>query len=160
MQKQVLVAVAIIVIVLVVGLLVSRRDGAQKSPAADLPVAADDATPLDDMIHVFDPSEGTTVYSPIDVFGEARGAWFSEGTFPVRLYDNEGNLLSEGVASSTSASADGWMTDDFVPFEASLSYQEPPKTDTGTLVLMRDNPSGDPANDMQVVIPVQFDSAE
>lgn len=158
MNKQIITAIVVIVVVLLGGLFASRQGGAREvvDESANKDTQAPDGSPLDDMIHVFDPSDGVTVYSPIDVFGEARGTWFFEGSFLVQLYDGEGNLLSEGVASSTS----DWMTEDFVPFEASLSYQEPVKTETGTLVLIRDNPSGDPANDMQAVVPVRFDSVE
>ncbi len=159
MQKQTLTAIVILVVVLIGGLFVSRN------LESISPIVATDTTPtdntqitadaLDGMIHVFDPTEDALLASPLTVAGEARGAWFFEGSFPVRLYDSAGNVLAEGVATST----EDWMTEDFIPFEISLDYKTP-ATDTGTLVLMKDNPSGDPANDMTLTIPVRFDEVQ
>jgi hypothetical protein len=47
------------------------------------------------------------------------------------------------------------MTSDFVPFKAELKFSKP-TTQTGTLILRKDNPSGLPQNDESVSIPVQF----
>ncbi len=48
------------------------------------------------------------------------------------------------------------MTDAFVPFTATLTYPAQPAGSTGTLVLKKDNPSGEPVNDMSLTIPIQF----
>jgi len=47
------------------------------------------------------------------------------------------------------------MTDELVPFIATLEFKVPAEGQ-GTLVLNRDNPSGLPANDDSVFIPVDF----
>ncbi len=48
-----------------------------------------------------------------------------------------------------------WMTEDFVPFSASLRFAVP-STPKGKLVLEKDNPSGLPENADELIIPVYF----
>jgi hypothetical protein len=43
-----------------------------------------------------------------------------------------------------------------VIFKATLTYPAQPKGSKGTLILRNDNPSGDPARDKKVEIPVIF----
>lgn len=88
--------------------------------------------------------------SPVTLRGEARGPWFFEGSFPVQLIDNLGNEIATGVAQ-----ADGeWMTEDFVPFTATITFSTTAKS--GGIVLKKDNPSGEPENDASVTVPVRF----
>jgi len=101
-------------------------------------------------VQVSEPEANTVVTSPLTVKGEARGTWYFEASFPVKLLDSAGNELAAAPAQAQGE----WMTTDFVPFEALLSFAT--TAETGSLVLMKDNPSGDPANDMSVVIPVRF----
>lgn len=103
-------------------------------------------------ISVSQPSANAVVTSPLLVTGEARGTWYFEASFPVKLLDDQGNEIA-----ITPAQAQGeWMTEDFVPFEATLEFE----TDAlvGTLVLEKDNPSGLPENAASISIPVQFGS--
>ncbi len=94
-------------------------------------------------------SPGDTVTSPLVVTGEAAG-WYFEASFPVRLLDSDGNEIAV-----TPAQAQGdWMTADFVPFQATLTFTT--ASQTGMLVLQKDNPSGEPQNDASLWIPVQF----
>ncbi len=103
------------------------------------------------MIQVSAPHANTTVTSPLTVTGQARGTWYFEASFPVRLLDGNGNEIA-----ITPAQAQGdWMTEDFVPFSATLTFTKP-STPTGTLVLEKDNPSGMPENAAEVRIPVEF----
>lgn len=73
----------------------------------------------------------------IKVNGMARGKWFFESSFPVRLYDCSGNLIGSGLATSEA----DWMTDKFITFTASFKFDYP-KGESLTLVLQKDNPSG------------------
>lgn len=105
-----------------------------------------------DLIHVVGPTRNATATSPLTITGEARGTWYFEASFPIRLYDAEGELLGTSIAQ-----AEGdWMTENFVSFSSVLSFT-PPSTNTGTLVLQKDNPSGLPEHDKEVRIPVTFD---
>lgn len=106
---------------------------------------------LTDNIHIASPLPDSAVTSPLDVRGEARGMWFFEASFPVRLLDGNGNEIARTAAKT----GGNWMTTDFVPFDATLTFAAP-STASGTLVLKRDNPSGEPANDAEVRVPVRF----
>jgi len=91
------------------------------------------------------------VQSPLLVKGEARGSWYFEGSFSVILENGNGEEIS-----SAQAEAQGeWTTEEFVPFEAELSFEEP-ETNTGTLILEKANPSGMPDKDVSEEIPVKF----
>lgn len=108
-------------------------------------------SPLSSDITITQPQPGDTVVSPLTVTGEARGTWYFEASFPVRLLDGNGNELAVAPAQAQG----DWMTEDFVPYAVTLTFIAPPTT-TGTLVLEKDNPSGDPANAESVSIPVAF----
>lgn len=120
------------------------------SPASS-PTATSTASAKENLIRVRTVRPGDTVQSPLVVEGEARGTWFFEASFPVRLLD--GNDKEIAV---TPAQAQGdWMTQDFVPFRALLIFA-PPQTTEGTLVLEKDNPPGLPENADELRIPVRF----
>ncbi len=107
--------------------------------------------PLSDRIQVTAPLADAVVASPLTVTGKARGTWYFEASFPVRILDANNQEL--GVIP---AAAQGeWMTEDFVPFSATLAFTAP-TTATGTLVFEKDNPSGLPENDAALRVPVRF----
>ena len=99
----------------------------------------------DDLIRIESPRPNATVTSPLTVKGMARGNWFFEGSFPVRLFNGNGEQITRGTARANPP-AGGWMTEELVPFEATLSFTTPTTT-AGTLLLDKDNPSGLPEND-------------
>ncbi|MBA3732995.1 hypothetical protein H0W91_01315 [Patescibacteria group bacterium] len=105
-------------------------------------------------IRVTTPTSSSTVKSPLVVKGEARGTWYFEASFPVKLLDANGKVLAQAPAQAKS----DWMTNDFVPFEATLTFTAP-TTGIGTLVLSKDNPSGLPQNAGEIRIPVKFTGA-
>lgn len=110
---------------------------------------------LNDDIHVNLPQPNAKITSPLVVKGEARGTWFFEASFPVRLVLENGDELV-----TTPAEAQGeWMTEDFVPFEATLTFAQP-IPQKGTLILMKDNPSGLPEFDKSISIPVVFEASQ
>ena len=105
----------------------------------------------DDLINVTSPRIDAVVQNPLSVTGEARGNWYFEASFPIKIYDSAGTLL--GV---TPAQAQGdWMTSEYVPFSALFTYKTP-TTVTGYLVFEKDNPSGLPENANELRIPVTF----
>jgi len=92
---------------------------------------------------------GQKITSPLVVEGEAKGSWFFEGSFPIKITDEQGNVLG---TSYVQAKTD-WMTEDFVKFSGTVSYES--KTEgKGFLVLANDNPSGLPEYAKEVKIPV------
>jgi hypothetical protein len=108
---------------------------------------------MDNVIRVSSPLPNATITSPFVVKGMARGNWFFEASFPFKLINSEGKEIpmEQGFISAGS----DWMTTEFVPFEKSISFP-PQKPGKGTLILMKDNPSGLPQNDKQLEIPVIF----
>ena len=71
-----------------------------------------------DSIRVTRPLLSDAVQSPLVVTGEARGTWYFEATFPVRLLDANGVVLVERYAQAEGE----WMTEAFVPFRAELRF--------------------------------------
>jgi SanA protein len=108
-------------------------------------------SPLLDMIRVLAPAKNELIKSPFVVKGEARGNWYFEASFPVKIFDANGKQLGSVVAQAKS----DWMTTDFVPFEAMLQF-DTSITKTGTVVFQKDNPSGLPENDQSISIPILF----
>lgn len=105
--------------------------------------------PLSKKVIVTSPKANTTVGQRFVVAGSAPGGWYFEASFPIKVIDNDGNIIA-----STIGQAQGeWMTSDPVTFTAmastSILYTGP-----ATVVLMRDNPSGLPENDDSVSVPV------
>lgn len=104
-----------------------------------------------DLIRVATSGPREEVISPLTVKGEARGYWFFEASFPVKLFDGNGREIAVGIAQAEKE----WMTTDFVPFSATLAFTKP-STATGTLVFEKDNPSGLPEHDDALRIPIVF----
>lgn len=104
-----------------------------------------------DLIVVNNIKENQIIESPLSLRGQARGTWFFEGDFPVKLFDGNGALLA---AAPAQAEGD-WMTEEFVFFIVELEF-ESPQTETGILILEKDNPSGLPEYADEFQIPVRF----
>ncbi|HAI98280.1 TPA: hypothetical protein DCL30_01905 [Candidatus Peribacteria bacterium] len=128
----------------------TNPDSSSSSSDASVSISSSpDAGDSGDLV-IVSPLANAMVESPLTVSGKARGAWYFEGSFPVRLLDDQDTLLEE-----TPAQAQGdWMTADYVPFTATLTFTTARKN--GTLLLKKDNPSGLPENDRSVSIPVRF----
>ena|SRR5581483_10536417 len=107
---------------------------------------------IDNVIEVTAPLKNATVSSPLSITGDARGAWYFEATAPVELRDAAGKVIAQGHITAQG----DWMTEDFVPFTATLTFPKQPSGSTGTLVLKNDNPSGDPSRQHELDIPVKF----
>ncbi len=113
--------------------------------------APKDVSEKSELIRVFNPTVGQIVISPLAITGEARGNWYFEASFPVRILDANNKVLSAKPATALR----DWMTTNFVPFSVKLEFIAP-ATDTGFLVLAKDNPSGLPEHDDELRIPIRF----
>ena len=113
----------------------------------------DEQDDKNDLIRVETPRANAEVGIPLTIKGEARGTWFFEASFPVRLHDANGKDIPLDPPRM-SAKGD-WMTEEFVSFEGTFTFL-PSATETGTLVLMKDNPSGLPEHDDSIEIPIVF----
>lgn len=121
----------------------------QPSPIIGLPV--NPAT----QIHVTSLQPNDVVTSPLTITGEARGTWFFEASFPVVLQDANGKVIAAKAATALG----DWMTEDFVPFTVTLTFDKP-ATETGTLILEKDNPSDNPQFANQLTLPVRFTASK
>lgn len=108
----------------------------------------------DDLIRVFAPDSETPLTSPLTIRGEARGSWYFEATFQVVLTNWDGLIIAEGYATAQG----DWMTENYVPFTATLKFATPDVSvsNKGSLILQASNPSGLPANDKALEIPIIF----
>lgn len=130
----------------IVWLLSDGDDGPSAEADRTLDAAATDAR-----VRISSPRPNAVVASPLEVSGEARGAWFFEADFPVRLLDDDGREIAAVPAGASGE----WMTGAFVPFGAEMVFGEA-ATGTGVLVLERSNPSGRAENAALVAVPVRF----
>lgn len=108
------------------------------------------------LIRLTSPLPNAQISSPVTITGEARGNWYFEASFPVLLTDWDGKILAQGIAQTQSE----WMTTDFVPFTATLTFDvadiSGQYSENGTLILKKDNPSGLPEHDDALEIPVRL----
>ena len=108
----------------------------------------------DKIIVVDFPKPNEKISSPIKIIGKARGNWFFEASFPVFVVDSDGKIIGQSIAHANGE----WMTTEFVPFEAEVSYILEPNiySKKGGLILKKDNPSGLPENDDALEFPIEF----
>ncbi len=133
----------------------AEDDGSQAIESDQRPVSfvPDEAERL---IRIEQPTQEATITSPLEITGSARGQWFFEGDAPVVLTDWDGRIIAEGTIT-----AEGdWMTEEFVPFSGTLTFETPEDSGSqsvrGSLIIQRANPSGKLESDMTVEIPVRF----
>ena len=144
---------SIVVIIVIIGGLLGAtiyylvKDNPEPNPINTYTTPADTS-----MVRAVSPGANASVRSPLVITGEARGNWYFEASFPVKILDANGNVLGQHYAEAQ----DEWMTTEFVPFKSTLNFSTP-TTPTGTLVLEKDNPSGLPENDAEVRVPIRFD---
>ncbi len=98
------------------------------------------------------PYPGAVTGKEFLVTGKARGTWYFEASFPVKVLDKNGKVLAQGPAQAQS----DWMTTDFVNFKISIkvsdSYIGP-----ATIVMSKDNPSGIPEKDASISFPITIE---
>lgn len=157
MWFRIIIFVVVAVAVVVIGYIIFQMFPSETAPKEQLPQSEESTqiyTVLDksNLITVENPRPNQAITSPLVIKGEARGYWFFEASFPVKLLDGKGDIIAIVPAQAKSE----WMTENFVPFEAILEFQKP-ETKEGTLVLEKDNPSGLPEHADELRIPVNFE---
>ncbi len=95
------------------------------------------------------PAPNSTIVNPLTITGKAKGSWFFEATFPVKLVDENGKEITAALAHAS----EDWMTEDFVFFTAEMTF-DAVSPGSGKLVFSKDNPSGLPENDESFELPV------
>ena len=104
-----------------------------------------------DLIRIESPRPNVKISSPLQITGMARGNWFFEASFPIKLLDNSGNEIGSSIAQVEG----DWMTTNFVRFNSTLEFNSGTST-KGFLILKKDNPSGLPEKEDELRIPVAF----
>ncbi|PIS34476.1 MAG: hypothetical protein COT37_02315 [Parcubacteria group bacterium CG08_land_8_20_14_0_20_43_9] len=140
-MSKIINIIAVFVILVAIGIAVLLDSG--KSPEPE-----DGIIPKPEIVADW-PQPNQIVHSPIVIEGEARGFWFFEASFPVKLLDDKGQEIARHYVQATG----DWMTADFVPFRGELEYNVMATT-SAILVLQKDNPSGLPENDKSIEIPI------
>ncbi|HBB02445.1 MAG: hypothetical protein US89_C0018G0001 [Candidatus Peregrinibacteria bacterium GW2011_GWF2_38_29] len=166
MKNSLLVKILLLVILVLVvigGIYIYEDKYGGKDNANKDPIAIDDLvkiTDKSDLIRVTEPIPNSVIKSSFNIKGQARGTWFFEASFPIKLVDANGKQIGTAIAKATS----DWMTENFVPFEAQMEFTAPklaegsaPQVATGTLIFQKDNPSGLPVNDDELRMPIKFD---
>jgi hypothetical protein len=107
-----------------------------------------------DLIRIGSPTKDQKISAsaPVKISGSARGNWYFEASFPVQVLDSDGTVLGSGTGQAQGE----WTTTNYVPFIGEISFTKP-KGKTGSIVFKKDNPSGLPANDDSVSIPINFE---
>jgi len=155
--KNIFIIGAGIIVLAIVGILLFMQmptEPGNNNGQQNEPVTEDNIARNDDLIWVALPLMNQTVTSPMTITGQARGNWYFEASFPVKLFDANGKLLVQAPAQAQGE----WMTMEYVPFSLSLTFPKP-TTATGVLVLEKDNASGLPEHDNELRIPIRFEAA-
>ena len=152
MNNRIWLAV-VIVLAVALGVFMSTRQGSDstKESMDKLPVSESLFPQKSDLIRVTSLKDNQKITSPITITGEARGTWYFEASFPVRIEDANGKVLAQGPAQAQGE----WMTDNFVPFSITLNFLKP-ESGSGFIVFEKDNPSGLPENANELRVPIQF----
>lgn len=94
------------------------------------------------------PGKGATVAKRFVVSGEADSLWFYEGKLPVTVTGRDGSTIWEGFATSSG----DWTQGGTIPFLAKIDLGR--YAGSATIIVSRDNPSGEASYDAQIAIPV------
>ncbi len=109
-----------------------------------------------DILRNISVKPGDTVSSPLAITGEARGNWYFEASFPIALVDWDGRIIAEVPAQAQGE----WMTTEYVPFKATLTFTTPipgdPAVNRGAIIIQKDNASGLPEHDDSLEIQIVY----
>jgi len=91
-----------------------------------------------DIIQLNNPYPNQIIESPLSISGQAKRSWFSEGEFPVKLFDENEKEIAVAVGMNSEGLEVG--LEEFVSFEVVLEFKTP-KTSRGFLTLEKNDPS-------------------
>ena len=145
MNNLILVVIGVVVVVALAWWGLSRKTAGPETNNTT------DNTTTEALVQVTSPIPNQTIMSPLVVTGQAVGNWYFEASFPIELRDANQVVIATGLAEAQS----DWMVTTPVPFISTITFV-PPTTPTGFLVMIKDNPSGEPQFDDSLSIPVVF----
>src|SRR5690606_26650033 len=122
---------------------VNAAVNAPVTPSEEAPLVGtyDNAGPEMITADAVEKSDATTVV----ITGEAVGNWYFEASFPVEIKDSANNLIGVGYAQAQG----DWMVTTPVPFISTVTLNAP-YSGPATVILHKDNPSGEPMFDASV----------
>lgn len=149
----VIAGIALVIIIMIIKLKLSS------APSAPVTIDPQQIIEHSPAVSVSTPISGQIIKSPVVIKGEVPGYWFFEASFPIKLYDENNQLIGTTVAQPETTDGETWMTEKLVNFKAELTFNQSTST-KGTLVLEKDNPSGLPENAGEFQVPVVFTLSE
>ncbi len=90
--------------------------------------------------------------TPFNLKGEISSSWFFEIDFPIKIVDENNEILIETYAQAL----ENWQTIGLVPFEAKIDFFYP-KTEKSFLIIEKNNLSGLKELTEEIKIPVKFE---
>lgn len=114
---------------------------------------SDKNTSAEKGIQVEKPTAGSSVSFPLEITGEAKGNWYFEAEFTVRLV-KDGNELALAIVKAQGE----WMTSDYVPFSATMNFDAEGHAGKASLVFKNNNASGKPELDKEFTVPVEIEN--
>lgn len=166
-EKFALISIAILVFLAIVlrvyqsfqnsqknGELVVIKPVATSTLATETPIVENVIASTTDLGIIIDqPRPNESFTSPFAVAGKARGPWFFENSFPLKIIDEQAKVLGTGVATAQISA----LTNDFVPFVGFIEFlpnEKPASSTKAFLVFTNDNPSGLPENEISTTVPI------
>jgi hypothetical protein len=116
------------------------------------PTATQQSNQYKDLVVITQPLPGSSIVSPVVIEGRARGNWYFEASFPIVVVNADGATIGQGIAQAQS----DWMTTEYVPFRAEITFTKPVTKNNGMIILQKDNPSGLPQYDDAFRVPILF----
>lgn len=135
---------ALIIVAVLVGIFIQKPKVETHEPA---PAYSGDTTNLVSVSLV----PGQAVSGMLTVSGTLKGAYFFEANAVGQVLDAEKNVLKSFPLTATT----DWMTAEPVSFSGTIDLAGVP-LGAGYIRIHNDNPSGEPANDRYIDIPVIF----
>jgi hypothetical protein len=149
-MKKYTILTILIVILLSVAFCVYTREKKIEVPNIPQPSLTYKNTTKEKII-VDTPYPDAVVGKEFSVIGQAAG-WYFEGVFPIDVLDKDGKVLWQGPAIATK----DWMTSELVTFKADVRLPQD-YIGPATLILRKDNPSGDPQYDASASMPINIE---
>lgn len=136
----------------ITGVVYTEQAKTQNPPATTTPTMRSFTSEHGVSIQLDNWVDDMNVSSPFTVTGRVPGNWSFEATFPMELTNSSGAVIAQTPARLTG----DWMTTDMVPFTATLTFDPQTANSTGSLILHKDNPSGQAQNDDSLTIKIHY----
>ena len=95
-MKKIILIIIILAIVIVVMTWKPQNINTDVLPDMD-PVQKAEIESRANLIRLETPLPNSTITSPLNIRGEARGVWFFEASFPVKIFDDNGFLFHDNI---------------------------------------------------------------